>query len=288
MIDLHTHSTASDGTDSPAELVAVAAAAGVRTLAITDHDSTRGWERAAAAVATLDTGFTLLRGTEFSCVYTDPGGRQISLHLLGYLYDPLFAPLRDERARLRASRRGRGEAMVANLSAAGYPITWQQVVKIADGGAVGRPHIGQALMHAGVVGSVDQAFADLLSSDSVHYVAKQDLPVLGAIDLIRGAGGVPVIAHPWARSRGEVLDEQALSLLVDRGLLGIETEHPDHSPSDRIRLAELAAELGVLCTGSSDYHGTNKRTPIAADTTSAEALERLLAHASGVEPVIHS
>ena len=202
-------------------------------MAITDHDTTGGWDEAADAVRQLDVDFTLVLGTEFSCVYHAPDGERISLHLLGYLFDPAAAGLKGERTRLRENRLGRGEAIVNNLIEAGYPIRWQQVQAIAGGGAVGRPHIGQALVEAGVVASVHDAFAELLSSDSPYYVPKADSEVLRMIDLIRAAGGVAVIAHPWARRREQILDEQALRNLVAAGLAGIEVDHVDHTPEDR-------------------------------------------------------
>jgi 3',5'-nucleoside bisphosphate phosphatase len=284
MIDLHAHSSASDGSDTPAELVGNAAAAGVHTLAITDHDTTGGWAEAITAVEQLEVPFTLIRGTEFSCIHHSDGVR-ISLHLLGYLFDPEAEALKAERARMRESRLGRGEAIVDALVAAGYPISWQQVIDIAGGGAVGRPHIGQALMQAGVVDSVTDAFAHLLSSSSPYYVPKREMPVQLAIELIRQAGGVPVIAHPWARKRGRILDEAALRSLVPAGLLGIEVDHPDHVSADRARLAELSAELGLFCTGSSDYHGTRKAVRLGDETTSPQSLQRLLSQASGLEVV---
>ncbi|HEY0165926.1 MAG TPA: PHP domain-containing protein [Jatrophihabitans sp.] len=284
MIDLHAHTTASDGSDTPLELVRNAVAAGLHTLAITDHDTTGGWEEATTAVEQLDVAFTLIRGTEFSCVYDDHGVR-ISLHLLGYLFDPDAEALKAERARLRESRLGRGEAIVDALVAAGYPISWQQVLDIADGGAVGRPHIGQALLQAGVVESVTDAFSHLLSSSSPYYVPKLEMPVQVAIELIRQAGGVPVIAHPWARKRGRILDEAALRSLVDSGLLGIEVDHLDHAGADRARLAELTAELGLFATGSSDYHGTRKSVRLGAETTSPQSLRRLLNLATGLDVI---
>jgi 3',5'-nucleoside bisphosphate phosphatase len=284
MIDLHTHTSASDGSDTPAELIRNAAAAGVHTLAITDHDTTGGWEEAIAAVEQLNVVFTLIRGTEFSCIY-DHDGVRISLHLLGYLFDPDAEALKAERARLRESRLGRGEAIVDALVAAGYPISWQQVLDIAGGGAVGRPHIGQALMQAGVVDSVTDAFAHLLSSSSPYYVPKREMAVQLAIQLIRQAGGVPVIAHPWARKRGRILDEAALRSLVEAGLLGIEVDHPDHESADRARLAELCTGLGLVSTGSSDYHGTRKSVRLGAETTSPQALQRLTGLATGIDVV---
>lgn len=287
MIDLHCHSTASDGTDRPAELVTNAYQSGVRTLAITDHDTTEGWDEAAAAVADLPAPFTLLRGAEFSCVHTGSDGHRISLHLLGYLFDPAAAGLRDERARLRQSRLDRGAEIVAALQADGYPISWPQVRRIAGSATVGRPHIGRALQQAGVVADVDEAFVELLSHRSRYYQPKQDAPVTRMIELIRQAGGVAVIAHPWARRRGAVLDEQALAELVEAGMAGIEVDHPDHCPADRSRLGELADRLGAFRTGSSDYHGSHKTVRLAAETTDPRELVRLLAHAHGVEP-LHS
>lgn len=280
---MHTHSTASDGTDSPAELIAKAVATGIDTLAVTDHDTTGGWGSAVQAVQQLDTSFTLVRGTEFSCAYFAPDGQRTGLHLLGYLFDPDAEDLKAERARLRDNRLGRGEKIVQNLIAAGYPITWDRVVEIAQGGSVGRPHLGRALVEAGVVTSVNEAFTDLLSSSSPYYVPKQDMAVLDAIELIRRAGGVPVIAHAWARKRGKVLAPDVLAQLVESGMLGIEVDHPDHAPEDRQGLRDLANDLGVLATGSSDYHGTNKTIRLAAETTSRQSFERLVDLASGAE-----
>jgi hypothetical protein len=285
VIDLHCHSTASDGTDRPAELIANAAAAGLRTLAITDHDTTAGWDEAVAAVAELPVAFTLLRAAEFSCAYTGPDGRRISLHLLGYLFDPDAPGLKAERARLRQSRLDRAAAIVDALVADGYPISRQQVQQIAGSATVGRPHIGQALQRAGVVADVDEAFTDLLSSNSRYYRPKADAPVVAMIELIRQAGGVAVIAHPWARSRGAVLDEPALAELVEAGMAGIEIDHPDHSATDRATLRELAVRLGVFHTGSSDYHGSHKTVRLGARTTDPRQLNRLLAQSHGVEPV---
>src|SRR5690349_13094811 len=180
-IDLHTHSTASDGTDTPAELVRQAKAASLDVVALTDHDTAAGW---AEAVAALPAGLTLVPGTEFSCAWFGRNGVRIGLHLLGYLYDPDAEELQAERRRLRESRRGRGQAIVNNLRADGIPVTWERVAELAGDGTVGRPHIGQALVEAGVVGSLDEAFADLLSSRSKYYVRKADMDVFVALRLI--------------------------------------------------------------------------------------------------------
>jgi predicted metal-dependent phosphoesterase TrpH len=283
MIDLHTHSTASDGTDTPAELVAAAAAAGVTVLAITDHDTTGGWAQALAARAE---GMTIVPGTELSCRYHPEDGRRISLHLLAYLYDPDDAALRAERARLRATRLGRARQMVENMAADGIPITWPQVERLAGGDApVGRPHLGRALVEANVVPDVETAFRELLSSRRPYYVPKADTDVFSAIALVRAAGGLPVFAHPLARRRGPVVSDEVIAQLAAAGLVGIEVDHPDHDPDDRAHAAGLARELDLVATGSSDYHGTNKATRLAACTTSPAAYEALLAHPSARRPV---
>ena len=281
-IDLHTHTTASDGTDRPAELVAKAAAARLSVVAITDHDTTAGWAEAEAA---LPDGLTLVPGTEFSCAYTDPNGPRISLHLLGYLFDPDHDGLRAERARLRVSRLARGRAIVDNLTADGVAVTWNRVVEIARGGAVGRPHIARVLVENGVVGSVDEAFRNLLSSRSKYYVPKADTDVFDAIRLLRDAGGVTVFAHPLARRRGAVVGEDVIASMARTGLHGIEVDHPDHSPEDRARLAELARALGLVRTGSSDYHGENKTFVLGTCTTSRAAYEQLLSYGTAREPL---
>lgn len=281
-IDLHSHSTASDGTDCPAALVAEAAATGLDVLAITDHDTTAGWDEAIGAVPR---GLTLLPGTEFSCVHVGKDGRRVSLHLLGYLFDPDHAALRAERARLRASRLGRGQAIVDNLAADGIPVSWDRVVEVAQGGAVGRPHIAHVLVENGVVASIDQAFRQLLSSSSKYYVHKADTDVFDAIRLVRAAGGLAVFAHPLARLRGAVVGDDVIAEMANVGLHGIEVDHPDHTAGDRAHLAGMCADLGLIRTGSSDYHGTNKAIRLGACTTSRDAYEALVDHPTACEPV---
>jgi predicted metal-dependent phosphoesterase TrpH len=283
MIDLHTHSTASDGTDLPPELVAKAAAAGLTVLGLTDHDTTAGWDEARAA---LRGGMTLVTGTEFSCAYAGPDGETISLHLLGYLFDPDDGRLRAELSRLRASRFGRGRAIVANLAADGVPITWNQVARMAAGGPVGRPHIARVLVANGAVPSVDEAFQRLLSASSKYHVAKADADVFDVIALVRAARGVSVFAHPLARHRGAVVGEDVIAAMARAGLHGIEVDHPDHAPPDRTRLAALADELGLVATGSSDYHGTNRAIRLGMCTTTRTAYEQLFGRETAHEPVI--
>lgn len=281
-IDLHAHSTASDGTDSPAGLVAAAAAAGVDVVAITDHDTTGGWAEAAAA---LPSGLRLVRGAEFSCVSeTGRADRPVAVHLLGYLFDPDHEAVAAEQARLRGERTTRLRKMTEKMAADGYPVDPETVFALLpEGASAGRPHLARALVAAGVVASVDEAFAKLLYNGSPYYVPKADTPVRAAIEMITAAGGVAVFAHPLARKRGRVVEPSVLAALAGAGLTGVEVDHPDHAPEDRELLRSLAAEHGLVATGSSDYHGTNKTTPLAAETTPAQALEELVAKATGAE-----
>jgi predicted metal-dependent phosphoesterase TrpH len=281
-IDLHAHSTASDGTDSPAELVAAAAAAGLDVVAITDHDTTAGWTE---AIAARPAGLTVVPGAEFSCYADAADGRRISLHVLGYLFDPEHSALRDERARLRESRRQRARRIVENLAADGHPVTWQRVEELADGGAVGRPHIGRALVEAGAAPDVSTAFTHLLSSRQKYYVPKQDTPVLEAVATIRAAGGLPVFAHPFARRRGPVVDDGVVKAMADAGLVGLEVDHPDHDADDRADARRLCDALHLVRLGSSDYHGSNKPNRLGDQLTDPEAYAALLAIPAAGAPV---
>jgi 3',5'-nucleoside bisphosphate phosphatase len=278
-IDLHTHSSASDGTDGPAELIAVAAAAGLDVVALTDHDTTAGWS---AAEAARPAGLTIVPGMELSCRWFPRDEPPIAVHLLAYLFDPLHPAFADERLRLREERLSRGERIVTALAADGFPVVWDRIVARSEGGVVGRPHIARALVEAGVVESVDHAFATLLHHRSPYYAAKADTDVLDGIRLVRAAGGVPVFAHGLATSRGRVVGDDAIAAMTAAGLLGLEVDHPDHTPDQRAYLRALADGLGLIRTGSSDYHGTNKRTPIATCTTEPDQYEALLAAGTGV------
>jgi predicted metal-dependent phosphoesterase TrpH len=275
VIDLHAHTTRSDGTDSPRQLVERAAAQGVDVLGLTDHDTFDGWTE---AVAALPPGMTLVPGVEVSAVWHEKDAR-IGVHILGYLPDPTDPVLSAALVRLRESRARRGRAIVDRLAEAGYPITWPQVRESAAGGAVGRPHIAQALVDASVVDSVSGAMADLLNSASPYYVHKDDIPALEAVALIDAAGGVSALAHALARRRGPVIGDADIAALAAAGLAAIEVDHPDHSAEDRAHLAGVAVELGLIRLGSSDYHGANKPTPLAACTTTPESYEALVAQA---------
>ncbi len=280
-IDLHTHSSVSDGTDTPAVLVGAARAAGLDVVALTDHDTTAGW---AAAAAARPAGLTVVPGLELSCRWFPADQPPIAVHLLAYLVDPDHPALAAELARLRAERLTRGERIVTSLVAAGHPVVWERIVEASGGGVVGRPHVARALVEAGVVGSVEQAFATLLHQRGLHHVPKADTEVLEGIALVRAAGGVPVFAHGLASRRGRVVDDAAIAAMAGAGLLGLEVDHPDHTPAERDHLRALAGELGLLVTGSSDHHGTNKTTPLGACTTDPADYGALLAAGTGSAP----
>ncbi|WP_405612699.1 PHP domain-containing protein [Streptomyces sp. NBC_01511] len=280
-IDLHTHSTASDGTDTPAELVRNAAAAGLDVVALTDHDTTRGHAEAVKALADLDSGLTLVTGAELSC-RTDG----VSLHMLAYLFDADEPQLLRERELVRDDRVPRARAMVAKLQELGVPITWEQVARIAGDGSIGRPHVASALVELGIVGSVDEAFTSQWLSDHGRvHVPRHELDPFDAVRLVKAAGGVTVIAHPLAVTRGAVVAEAAIARLAEAGLDGIEVDHMNHDEPTRVRLRGLAAELGLLTTGSSDYHGSRKTVRLGEYRTDPEIYGEIVRRASGAFPV---
>ncbi|MEC3952165.1 PHP domain-containing protein [Nocardia sp. CDC153] len=280
-IDLHTHSTASDGTDTPAELIAKAAAAGLDVVALTDHDTTSGW---AEAVAALPPGLTLVRGMEMSCVGLGEDGYPVPVHLLAYLFDPEDESFAQERERLRGERVVRLRSMAEQMAADGLPIDPDEVMA-SVGLSAGRPHLARALVKAGVVPTVDAAFQDLLAPHGRYYVEKADTPLRRAVEMVASAGGVSVVAHARARKRGRLLALDDIRALAEIGLGGLELDHPDHSAADRAILADLAAELGLLTTGSSDYHGTNKTIQLGEFTTDPTQFEEIVGKATGV-PVV--
>jgi predicted metal-dependent phosphoesterase TrpH len=276
-IDLHTHSTASDGTTAPADLVREARAAGLDVVALTDHDTTAGH---AAAVRALPRGLSLVRGAEISCSHEG-----ISLHLLGYLFDPEDGPLTEAMSALRTSRVDRAEAMARRLEDAGTGVTWERVQALA-GGTVGRPHVAQAMVERGLIGTVAEAFTPEWIGTGGHYwVRKLELDVLEAVRLVVAAGGVAVFAHPGAVKRGRTVGDDVVAAMADAGLAGLEVDHVDHDDDAKAHLTGLAGELGLLTTGSSDFHGTNKAVQLGVHTTSEEALERIVAQASGLDVV---
>ncbi|MGW0935544.1 PHP domain-containing protein [Streptomyces sp. NPDC002666] len=277
-IDLHTHSTASDGTDTPAELVRNAAAAGLDVVALTDHDTVRGH---AAAKAALPEGLTLVTGAELSCRLDGVG-----LHMLAYLFDPDEPELARERELVRDDRVPRAQTMVRKLRELGVPVEWEQVARIAGDGSVGRPHIATALVELGVVGTVSDAFTpEWLADGGRAYAEKHELDPFDAIRLVKAAGGVTVFAHPAAVKRGEVVPESSMAALAAAGLDGIEVDHMDHDEPTRARLRGLARELGLLTTGSSDYHGSRKTVALGEYTTDPEIYGEITRRATGAFPV---
>lgn len=272
-IDLHTHSTASDGTESPAQLVRTAAETGLDTIALTDHDSIGGWAEARAAGERE--GVAVVPGAELSCV---AGG--ISLHLLAYLFDPEAPALRAELERNRDARTPRAREMVRRLAAAGHPISWEDVTaQLGPGATVGRPHIADALVAAGVVPTRNAAFAHLLHADSPFHVGRYATDPADAVRMVRAAGGVTVFAHPAAVLRGRTVPFDVIAELADAGLDGIEVDHRDHDADARTRLRAFAASRGLLVTGASDYHGDGRENRLGEHTTDPDVFAELTARA---------
>lgn len=272
---MHTHSTVSDGTEAPAELVAAVARAGLDVFALTDHDSTAGWGEAAATAGKL--GLTFVPGMEISC-RTLAG---VSVHVLSYLHDPADAALLAEVQKARDARLSRAERMVERLSE-DFPVTWTSVSEhVAPGATVGRPHIADALVAAGVVADRSEAFASILTSRSRYWISHYAPHPVHAVELVRGAGGVPVFAHPAASGRGRLVDDAVMAQMIDAGLAGLEIDHRDNSAQGRERLRALAAEHGLIRTGSSDYHGAGKVNRLGENLTSKSALASIEEQGTG-------
>ncbi|MBT1002920.1 PHP domain-containing protein [Paenarthrobacter sp. DKR-5] len=274
-IDLHTHSNVSDGTESPAGVIASARGAGLDAIALTDHDSTAGWAEAGSAAA--DAGILFVPGMEISCRTS----RGISVHVLSYLHDPAHPGLLEEITKAKDARLSRAERMV-ELLAEDYPLSWDDVTQhVAPGATVGRPHIADALVAAGVVADRSEAFTGILTSHSRYYLGHYAPDPALAVSLVRQAGGVPVFAHPVATGRGRVVGEATYREMIDAGLLGVEVYHRDNPEEGRDFLRALAAEHGLLMTGSSDYHGAGKPNRLGENVTSAETLDRIIALGTG-------
>ena len=249
-IDLHAHTIFSDGTFTPAELVQLALERGLTTLAVTDHDSTEGLSEAFQAAD--GTGLEIVPGTEFSTVWDGQG-----VHVLAYWPDLEHREFQAELRRLRDDRFTRGERMVERLRELGHPVTFERVREIAGGGNIGRPHVARALVEAGVIGETDDAFTpELIGSGGRAYVEKHALEPLAALELIKRAGAVAVIAHPglWREALG--VSDELIEELAANGLDGIEAAHIDHTPEMESRYRDMARRLGLVATGSSDCHGT--------------------------------
>jgi predicted metal-dependent phosphoesterase TrpH len=273
-IDLHSHSTASDGTDPPAEVMRRARAAGLDVIALTDHDTLAGHDEARRA---LPPGLALVPGMELSCRL---GGH--SVHLLAYHVDPAHAGLAEQLRAITADRLRRGRDMVARLRELGVDVSWEQVAAIAGGGVVARPHIARAMVAAGAIARPEQAFTtEWIGAGGRAYVSRYALDPEEAIRLVGSAGGVSVLAHPGAAQRGWVIDDAAVERLARAGLGGLEVAHPDHDDAQRRRLAGLAAALGLVASGGSDDHGGLTGHRLGCETVAPGAYERLMSVARG-------
>ena len=274
MIDLHTHTTCSDGTDSPRELVNKAIVQGLQVLGIADHDTTSGWQE---ATDSLRGSLQLALGAEISCL-TEDG---LSVHMLGLLFDPLHQEMQQVLEETRDGRLPRMRKMIEKMRAEGMEISIEDVERaMPDGATMGRPHLADALVAKKIVKSRDEAFTDLLHNESRFYVSHAAPTPVQAIELIRRAGGVAVIAHPFASHRGKILRAEDFAELVTAGLNGIEIDHRDQNPDERAMLRGIAHELDLVSTGSSDYHGTGKLNSLAENHTNREQWEKLEAQAN--------
>jgi predicted metal-dependent phosphoesterase TrpH len=294
-IDLHVHSSASDGTDAPAEVVRRAFAAKLDILALTDHDTQAGVAEARAA---LPVGLTLVPGMELSCTIdledrevVATGGTaaprypgQRSVHLLAYLFDPADPELSAETARIRDDRVYRAKGMVTLLQERGVTVTWEQVIGIAGDAVVGRPHIARAMAEAGAIAQPSDAFTpEWIADGGRAFVDRYAIPLDRAVALVRAAGGVPVLAHP--RSPGYEVPDEVIAGAAAAGLAGLEVYHTDHDEPERARLIATATRLGLVMTGGSDDHGSFRDSGLGREVTPPESYERILAMATGDTPV---
>jgi len=269
VIDLHTHTSYSDGTDTPAQLINKALAAGISIIGLTDHDSISGWQEATDA---LRTGISLVPGAEISC--QTPDG--ISVHILGLLFDSNNSELMNTLEKTRENRHGRMEKIIARINEAGIDITMDDVLEqLSDGATLGRPHLADALVKKGIVASRDEAFTQMLHNNSKYYVSHYSPTPEAAIKLIKAAGGVSVIAHPMASHRGRTISLDTFGSIIQAGLDGIEVDHRDHSPDEKSQLIKLANESNLVMTGASDYHGNGKLNTLGEYTTKPEQWEKL-------------
>ncbi|HEY8881808.1 MAG TPA: PHP domain-containing protein, partial [Dermatophilaceae bacterium] len=272
----HTHSNASDGTQSPAEVVSSAAESGLDVVALTDHDTTAGWVEAADAAA--QEGIALVRGIEVSCSYEG-----ISIHLLGYLQDPTAPGLLEELERSRESRETRAQRIAERLARV-VPLAWGDVLKQVEPGAtVGRPHIADAMVAKRIVASRGEAFAKYLYDGSPFYESHYAPDPVTAVRLVRQAGGVAVMAHPFASGRGFVVKDAVIEAMAAEGMAGLEVYHRDHSAAEVQHGLDLAVSLDLFVTGSSDYHGEGKPNLLGERTTDPVVLQQIEALAHGVE-----
>jgi predicted metal-dependent phosphoesterase TrpH len=266
--DLHTHSTFSDGTETPTHNVQLAIERGLEGIAVTDHDTFAGLDEANAAAA--DSDLEIVPGIEFSAEYDGA-----SLHVLAYWVDPAHVPLQEELKRLTDTRFRRGEMMIEKLQAQGYDISFERVREIAGDDLIARPHVAQAMVEAGIVGTEKEAFDRYIADGGIAYVPKHALDPLDALDLIGDAGGVCVLAHPamW-KGNGSVPDE-LIERMAEGGMVGLEVDHPDHDDEQRAYYRAMAERLDLVPTGASDCHGARYEFRLGCETTDAERFAEL-------------
>lgn len=276
--DLHLHSVHSDGTESAAQVMAAAHRRNLRTVALTDHDTTSGWAEAAEAATSL--GMTFLPGMELSARH-----EWRSVHVLAYLFDPDDRGLRAETERIRDDRVGRAERIVRSIGR-DYPLTWDDVVAhTGDGATVGRPHIADALVARGIVGTRGEAFDTILHPREGYYEGHYAPEIGVAVSLIVAAGGVPIIAHPTPSGRARMMPVPVIERLIGVGLAGFELDHRENTEAGKKVLRRLVARHDLIVTGSSDYHGLGKPNLPGENTTSDEMVERLIGLGRGCRPV---
>jgi predicted metal-dependent phosphoesterase TrpH len=274
--DLHLHSVHSDGTESPAQVMAAAHRHGLRTAALTDHDTTSGWAEAAEAAASL--GMTFLPGMELSARH-----EWRSVHVLAYLIDPDDPGLRAMIERIRASRLDRARIMADRISQ-DFDLDWDDIVaQTTDGATVGRPHIADALVARGLVRDRAEAFSSILSPRGDYYVALYAPDPVTAVQLVAGAGGVPIIAHPAGRAG--VLRRDLLERMLSAGLAGFELGHRENLEDGIRTLQRIVRDRDLIVTGSSDYHGLGKPNQPGENTTADDMVERIIDAATGTAPV---
>ncbi|MEM9347324.1 MAG: PHP domain-containing protein [Planctomycetota bacterium] len=290
-VDLHTHSTASDGTDNPADLPRLAKQAGLNGFALTDHDTTAG--HAAAASAAKKAGVIFIPGIELSVVadpfaetspLADGGPTDMgSIHLLGYHVRSDNEVLMIIETKLRLARETRNPQIIEKLADQGVRLDYQEVLKLAQAGendaisehAIGRPHIAQLMVQRGYVKSMHEAFAQYLGQGGAAYVPRELPTADKAIAAIHSAGGVAVLAHPVHLGLSNADLEHQVARLADLGLDGIETQHSDHEPNDIKQLTALAERFDLLTTGGSDYHGSRKAISLGSVVAPDNCLEQL-------------